>query len=108
MRLLIFQHLTLGHPGIFRPLFTRDGIECETIRLDRGEAIPSLESYDALWVMGGEMNVQSKLDEGTTVTVVLPLAFTPRAEQPTSNIATLTPALRSANPEQSRQVKKSA
>ncbi|HYI27210.1 MAG TPA: PAS domain-containing sensor histidine kinase, partial [Bradyrhizobium sp.] len=56
----------------------------------------------------GEMNVQSKLDEGTTVTVVLPLAFTPRAEQPTSNIATLTPALRSANPEQSRQVKKSA
>jgi cell cycle sensor histidine kinase DivJ len=56
----------------------------------------------------GEMNVQSKLDEGTTVTVALPLAFTPRAEQTSSNIATLTPALRSATPEQSHQVKKSA
>ena len=43
----------------------------------------------------GEMNVQSKLDEGTTVTVALPLAFTPQAGQPSSNIATLTPALRS-------------
>ena len=57
---------------------------------------------------GGEMNVQSKVDEGTTVTVALPLAFTPRAEQPASNIATLTPALRSATPEQPHQVKKSA
>ncbi len=56
----------------------------------------------------GEMNVQSKLDEGTTVTVALPLAFTPRAEQPSSNIATLTPAVRSATPEPSHQVKKSA
>ena len=56
----------------------------------------------------GEMSVQSKLDEGTTVTVALPLAFTPTAEQPASNIATLTPAVRSATPEQSHQVKKSA
>ncbi|MDB5583199.1 MAG: sensor histidine kinase [Bradyrhizobium sp.] len=56
----------------------------------------------------GEISVQSKLDEGTTVTVALPLAFTPRAEQPTSNIATLTPAVRTAIPEPSHQVKKSA
>ena len=56
---------------------------------------------------GGEMSVQSKLDEGTTVTVALPLAFTPPA-QPSSNIATLTPALRSGQPDQPPQVKKSA
>ena len=56
----------------------------------------------------GEMTVQSKLDEGTIVTVALPLAFTPRAGQPSSNIATLTPATRSAAPEPSQQVKKSA
>jgi cell cycle sensor histidine kinase DivJ len=56
----------------------------------------------------GEMNVQSKLDEGTTVTVALPLAFTPKAGQTTSNIATLTPAVRSATSEPSHQVKKSA
>ena len=41
---------------------------------------------------GGEMTVQSKIDEGTTVAVALPLAFTPPAEQPSSNIATLNPA----------------
>ena len=56
----------------------------------------------------GEINVQSRLDEGTTVTVALPLAFTPKAEQTSSNIATLTPAVRSTTPEQSHQVKKSA
>jgi len=55
----------------------------------------------------GEMSVQSKVDEGTTVTVALPLAFTPPA-QPSSNIATLTPALRSGQPDQPSQVKKSA
>ncbi|WP_413992090.1 type 1 glutamine amidotransferase [Labrys okinawensis] len=57
MRLLVFQHLTAGHPGIFRSFFARDGLIWDAIRLDLGEAIPELEAYDALWVMGGEMNV---------------------------------------------------
>ncbi len=57
---------------------------------------------------GGEMTVQSKLDEGTTVTIALPLAFTPPEAKPSSNIATLTPASRSTTPDQAHQVKKSA
>jgi two-component system, cell cycle sensor histidine kinase DivJ len=56
----------------------------------------------------GELTVQSRIDEGTTVTVALPLAFTPKAEQPQSNIATLTPASRSGSQDQAHQVKKSA
>ena len=57
----------------------------------------------------GEINVQSKVGEGTTVTVALPLNFTPpQAELPSSNIATLKPALRSGSQEQAHQVKKSA
>ena len=57
----------------------------------------------------GEMTVQSKIDEGTTVTVALPLVFTaPAIPQPSSNIATLTPAPRSPSEEQPPQVKKSA
>jgi cell cycle sensor histidine kinase DivJ len=57
----------------------------------------------------GEMTVQSKVDEGTTVTVALPLAFTaPATQQPSSNIATLTPASRSPSQDQPPQVKKSA
>ncbi|HTB01054.1 MAG TPA: ATP-binding protein [Bradyrhizobium sp.] len=65
---------------------------------------------------GGELTVQSKIDEGTTVTVALPLAFTPPAKQPSSNIATLAPASRPAPQDeaqdqaqnQASQVKKSA
>jgi cell cycle sensor histidine kinase DivJ len=61
---------------------------------------------------GGELTVQSKIDEGTTVTVALPLAFTPQAAPPSSNIATLVPASRSAtqdkDKDQTHQVKKSA
>jgi len=61
---------------------------------------------------GGELTVQSKIDEGTTVTVALPLAFTPPAKQPSSNIAALAPASRSAPQDeaqdQASQVKKSA
>jgi two-component system, cell cycle sensor histidine kinase DivJ len=56
----------------------------------------------------GEITVQSKVNEGTTVTVALPLAFTPPTPQPSSNIATLTPALRSGPSSQPHQVKKSA
>jgi cell cycle sensor histidine kinase DivJ len=56
----------------------------------------------------GDMKVQSKLGEGTTVAVALPLVFTPPAETPSSNIATLKPALRSGLPDQVHQVKKSA
>lgn len=67
----------------------------------------------------GEVSVQSKVDEGTTVTVVLPLAFTPSAAEeyssqmpssqaPSSNIATLKPALRSGLQDQAHQVKKRA
>jgi two-component system, cell cycle sensor histidine kinase DivJ len=52
------------------------------------------------------MTVQSRVDEGTTVTVALPLAFTPPV--PSSNIATLTPSSRSTTQDQVHQVKKSA
>jgi cell cycle sensor histidine kinase DivJ len=55
----------------------------------------------------GEITLQSRIDEGTTVTVALPLAFTP-APPPSNNIAKLTPALRSATQDKVHQVKKSA
>jgi len=54
----------------------------------------------------GEIIIQSKIDEGTTVSVALPLTFTPPAPQPPSNVAKLTP--RSATPDKAHQVKKSA
>jgi cell cycle sensor histidine kinase DivJ len=55
----------------------------------------------------GEINVQSTLGEGTTVTVALPLDFAP-VVTPSSNVATLKPAPRSESQDQVHQVKKSA
>ena len=58
---------------------------------------------------GGELTVQSKVDEGTTVTVVLPRVFSKAlVVPPQNNVATLTPSVRSAKQEQSPQVKRSA
>jgi GMP synthase-like glutamine amidotransferase len=62
MRFLVFQHIAIEHPGIFRDFFAADGIQWDAVELDEGEAIPSLEGpnsvhYDALWVMGGPMDV---------------------------------------------------
>ncbi len=54
----------------------------------------------------GELTVQSKIDEGTTVTVALPLIFT--APEPTSNIATLHAGGAIRDPDKAHQVKKSA
>jgi len=56
-RLLVFQHIDLEHPGIFRDFLAEDGIEWDAVELDEGEAIPDLGGYDGLWVMGGPMDV---------------------------------------------------
>jgi cell cycle sensor histidine kinase DivJ len=61
----------------------------------------------------GEIDVQSKVEEGTTVTVMLPLTFVsgvdvPEAEPPSDNIATLTPSPRPGKQDQGHRVKKSA
>ena len=56
-RLLVFQHIALEHPGIFRDFLAEDGIAWDAVELDEGEAIPDLGRYDALWVMGGPMDV---------------------------------------------------
>jgi hypothetical protein len=57
MRLLVFQHIDCEHPGQLRQYLRQGRIEWRTIELDRGEPIPPLDNYDALWVMGGPMDV---------------------------------------------------
>ena len=57
MRLLVFQHIDCEHPGSLRQLLAADGIEWHAVNLQHGDAIPPLEDYDALWVMGGPMDV---------------------------------------------------
>jgi GMP synthase-like glutamine amidotransferase len=57
MRLLVFQHIDCEHPGMLRKFLAEDGVAWDAVELDRGEEIPALEPYDALWVMGGPMDV---------------------------------------------------
>ncbi|MCY3644604.1 MAG: type 1 glutamine amidotransferase [Acidimicrobiaceae bacterium] len=57
MRLLVLQHIDCEHPGRLRDFLRDDGIEWTAVELDEGEPIPPLEDYDAMWVMGGPMDV---------------------------------------------------
>lgn len=57
LRFLVFQHVDVEHPGIFRDFWRDAGIAWDAVELDAGEPIPDLEAYDALIVMGGPMDV---------------------------------------------------
>jgi len=57
MKLLVFQHIDCEHPGSLRNYLKEDNIEWDAVELDAGEPIPDLNAYDALWVMGGPMDV---------------------------------------------------
>ena len=57
MHLLVLQHARVEHPGILRTFLTEDGHSWDAVELDEGEALPSLDGYDGLWVMGGPMDV---------------------------------------------------
>jgi GMP synthase-like glutamine amidotransferase len=62
MRLLLFQHIDCEHPGSLRKFLAADGVDWTAVELDAGEPIPPLENFDALWVMGGPMDVWDVAD----------------------------------------------
>jgi GMP synthase-like glutamine amidotransferase len=57
MRILVFQHVDVEHPGTFREFWREAGFTWDTVELDMGETIPPLDRYDMLVVMGGAMDV---------------------------------------------------
>jgi GMP synthase-like glutamine amidotransferase len=57
MKILVLQHADCEHPGFFRQLLAEDGHEWVPVELDAGETAPPLDGFDALWVMGGPMDV---------------------------------------------------
>jgi GMP synthase-like glutamine amidotransferase len=61
LHFLVFQHVDVEHPGIFRKFWKEAGVRSTAIELDEGEQIPKdLAAYDALVVMGGPMDVWQK------------------------------------------------
>lgn len=57
MKILVFQHAAVEHPGIFREFLAEDGHEWVPVELDAGQTPPPIDGFDALWVMGGPMDV---------------------------------------------------
>ena len=57
MHILVLQHADVEHPGIFREFLKEDGHTWDAVELDAGAPLPALDGYDALWVMGGPMDV---------------------------------------------------
>ena len=57
MRIFALQHVAVEHPGIFRDFWAEAGHELVQVELDAGEAIPPLEEFDLMVVMGGPMDV---------------------------------------------------
>ena len=57
MHILSLQHHPAEHAGEFRRFLKEDGHQLTAVQLDQGEALPSLDDFDALWVLGGPMDV---------------------------------------------------
>jgi len=57
MRILVFQHVAVEHPGSFRDVIRAGGHSIHQVELDQSEPIPPLAEFDALLVMGGPMDV---------------------------------------------------
>ena len=56
-RVLVFQHTAAEHPGSLRDYMRADHVEWTVVELDEGDAIPELDGFDVLLVMGGPMDV---------------------------------------------------
>ena len=57
MQILVLQHACVEHPGSLRRLLAEDGHNWTAVELDEGQELPILDGYDALWVLGGPMDV---------------------------------------------------
>ena len=57
MHILVLQHEEVEPLGIFEDFLRADGATWQVIELDKGEAIPSLDPFDAMIVMGGPQDV---------------------------------------------------
>lgn len=57
MEILVLQHERIEHPGTFRQYLEEDGHSWLPVHLNEGETPPPLDGYDALWVLGGPMDV---------------------------------------------------
>lgn len=56
-RVLIFQHAAAEHAGRFGEFLEQDGVERHVVKLNEGDTIPAVDTYDGLVVLGGPQQV---------------------------------------------------
>ncbi|KFI26120.1 type 1 glutamine amidotransferase [Paenirhodobacter enshiensis] len=57
MKILVFQHLPVEHPGALRDFWAEAGHDWTPVELDAGEPIPEMEGFDLLVAMGGPQDL---------------------------------------------------
>lgn len=62
MRILVFQHAYFEHAGRLRDQMRERGVAYDVVALDEGEAIPALEGYQGLLILGGPMGPMDEKD----------------------------------------------
>jgi GMP synthase (glutamine-hydrolysing) len=55
MRVLVLQHISCEHPGVFSEVMAERGVEAVPVELDQGEPLPDWRQFDAVLAMGGPM-----------------------------------------------------
>ena len=57
MRILILQHSPTEDAGIFADFAAQDRDVLDVVHVYKGANLPSLDDFDALWVLGGPQDV---------------------------------------------------
>ena len=62
MRVLVLQHISCEHPGVFSDVMRERDVEQVAVELDEGEALPDWREFDAVLAMGGPMGAGDDAD----------------------------------------------
>jgi GMP synthase-like glutamine amidotransferase len=64
MRVLVLQHISCEHPGVFSEVMSERGVEEVAVELDEGEPVPDWQEFDAVLAMGGPMGASDDAEHG--------------------------------------------
>jgi GMP synthase (glutamine-hydrolysing) len=62
MRVLVLQHISCEHPGVFSDVMRERDVEAVAVELDEGEPLPDWREFDAVLAMGGPMGAGDDAD----------------------------------------------
>jgi GMP synthase (glutamine-hydrolysing) len=64
VRVLVLQHISCEHPGVFSDVMSGRGVEEVAVELDAGDALPDWREFDSVLAMGGPMGASDEVEHG--------------------------------------------